>query len=50
MAGRISPDQLVDQIRCGRREIVMNLLLVGLPIEEGWVSLPLLTDEVVPRG
>jgi hypothetical protein len=40
---------LVDQIRCGRREIVMNLLVGGLPINEGWASFQLVTDEVLPR-
>jgi hypothetical protein len=38
-----------DQIRCGRREIVMNPLVSGLPIDEGWAGLHLLTDEVLPH-
>jgi hypothetical protein len=44
----LTPEQLVDQIRCGRREIVMNPLVGGLPIDEGWASLHLLTDKVLP--
>ncbi len=44
----LTPDQLTDQIRCGRREVVMNPLVGGLPIDQGWASLQLLTDEVLP--
>jgi hypothetical protein len=29
--------------------IVMNRLVGGLPIDEGWASLNLLTDEVLPH-
>jgi alkanesulfonate monooxygenase SsuD/methylene tetrahydromethanopterin reductase-like flavin-dependent oxidoreductase (luciferase family) len=45
----LTPERLTDQIRCGRREVVMNPLIGGLPIDEGWASLQLLTDEVLPR-
>jgi len=45
----LTPDQLVDKISGGRREVVINPLIGGLPLEEGWASLHLLADEVVPR-
>ncbi|WP_158018858.1 LLM class flavin-dependent oxidoreductase [Mycobacterium basiliense] len=45
----VTPEQLVGQIRGGRREIVMNPLIGGLPIDEGWASLHLLADKVLPR-
>lgn len=45
----LTPERLTDQIRCGRREIVMNPLIGGLPIDVGWASLHLLTDEVLPH-
>ncbi|WP_191496446.1 LLM class flavin-dependent oxidoreductase [Mycobacterium simulans] len=45
----LTPGQLLDQIRCGRREVVMNPLIGGLPIDVGWASLHLLTDDVLPH-
>jgi alkanesulfonate monooxygenase SsuD/methylene tetrahydromethanopterin reductase-like flavin-dependent oxidoreductase (luciferase family) len=45
----LTPEQLVDQIHCGRKEFVMNPLVGGLPIDDGWASLQLLTDKVLPR-
>ncbi|QUR65840.1 LLM class flavin-dependent oxidoreductase [Mycobacterium spongiae] len=45
----LTPEQLVDQTRCGRKEVVINPLIGGLPIDEGWASLQLLADEVLPR-
>lgn len=45
----LTPGQLVDQIRAGRKEVVMNPLIGGLPIDAGWASLQLLTDEVLPH-
>ncbi|OBI14004.1 LLM class flavin-dependent oxidoreductase, partial [Mycobacterium sp. E2497] len=45
----LTPAQLVDQIRAGRREVVMNPLMGGLPIDAGWASLHLLTDDVLPH-
>lgn len=45
----LTPQQLVDQILAGRREVVINPLVGGLPLEEGWASLHLLADEVLPR-
>ena len=45
----LTPAQLIDQIRGGRKEVVINPLVGGLPIDEGWSSLHLLTDEVLPH-
>ncbi|MGO9928465.1 MAG: LLM class flavin-dependent oxidoreductase [Mycobacterium sp.] len=45
----LTPEQLIDQIRGGRKEVVMNPLIGGLPIDEGWASLHLLTDKVLPN-
>jgi hypothetical protein len=44
----LTPGDLIAQIRCGRREVVMNPLIGGLPLEAGWASLRLLGDEVLP--
>ncbi len=44
----LTPEQLIDQIRSGRKEVVMNPLIGGLPIDEGWASLHLLADKVLP--
>ncbi|EUA15401.1 hypothetical protein I546_1552 [Mycobacterium kansasii 732] len=40
---------MIGQIRSGRREVVMNPLVGGLPLDAGWASLQLLTDEVLPH-
>ncbi|MGO9511581.1 MAG: LLM class flavin-dependent oxidoreductase [Mycobacterium sp.] len=45
----LTPEQLIDQIRCGRESIVMNPLMGGLPIDAGWASLQLLTEKVLPH-
>ncbi|QLL07696.1 LLM class flavin-dependent oxidoreductase [Mycobacterium vicinigordonae] len=45
----LTPDQLVDQIGSGRTDVVINPLIGGLPIDEGWASLHRLVDEVLPR-
>lgn len=45
----LTPAQLLDQIRGGRREIVMNPLIGGLPVDAGWASLQLLTERVLPH-
>jgi len=45
----LTPDQLISQIRCGRKEVVMNPLVGGLPIDAGWASLQLLADRVLPH-
>ncbi len=44
----LSPDELIAQIKSGRREIVINPLIGGLPLEEGWASLRLLVERVLP--
>ncbi len=45
----LTPERLINQIHSGRREVVMNPLVGGLPIDAGWASLELLTDEVLPH-
>lgn len=45
----LTPDQLIAQIRSGRREVVMNPLVGGLPVDDGWASLQRLVDEVLPH-
>ncbi|KAA1249271.1 LLM class flavin-dependent oxidoreductase [Mycobacterium simiae] len=45
----LTPAQLLGQIRRGRKEVVVNPLIGGLPIDEGWATLQLLVDEVLPR-
>ncbi|UXA07303.1 LLM class flavin-dependent oxidoreductase [Mycobacterium sp. SMC-2] len=45
----LTPQRLIEQIRRGRKEIVTNPLIGGLPIDAGWASLQLLADEVLPR-
>jgi alkanesulfonate monooxygenase SsuD/methylene tetrahydromethanopterin reductase-like flavin-dependent oxidoreductase (luciferase family) len=45
----LTPEQLIGQIRGGRKEVVMNPLIGGLPIDEGWASLRLLTEKVLPH-
>ena len=42
-------DQLIDQIRSGRKDVVVNPLVGGLPIDDGWASLHRLVDEVLPH-
>ncbi len=45
----LTPEQLVAEILGGRREVVMNPLVGGLPIDEGWASLQLLAEKVLPE-
>ncbi|MGW5229479.1 LLM class flavin-dependent oxidoreductase [Nocardia niigatensis] len=45
----LTPEELRDQIAAGRTEILINPLIGGLPIEEGWAALRLLGDEVLAR-
>lgn len=45
----LTPAQLIAQIRSGRTDIVMNPLLGGLPIDDGWASLHRLVEEVLPH-
>lgn len=45
----LTPDQLVAQIAAGRKEVVMNPLVGGLPLEAGWASLRML-GELLDNG
>lgn len=45
----LTPEQLTSQIADGRREVVMNPLIGGLPLEYAWSTLRLLGEEVLPR-
>ncbi|MFE3225495.1 hypothetical protein [Nocardia sp. NPDC059228] len=45
----LTPGELRDQIAGGRIEILINPLIGGVPIEEGWAVLRLLGDEVLSR-
>ncbi|MDP7737722.1 LLM class flavin-dependent oxidoreductase [Mycobacterium paragordonae] len=45
----LTPGELLAQIRGGRKDIVMNPLIGGLPIDAGWASLHRLVDEVLPH-
>jgi hypothetical protein len=44
----LTPEQLVDEIRRGRKEVVINPLVGGLPLDAGWASLHLLAEQVLP--
>jgi hypothetical protein len=39
---------LISQIEAGRREVVMNPLVSGLPLDAGWASLRLFGETVLP--
>ena len=45
----LTPNELIGQIRSGRKEVVMNPLMGGLPLGEGWASLRLLGEDVLPQ-
>lgn len=45
----LTPDQLISQCEAGRREVVAHPLIGGLPLDEGWTSLRLLGDRVLPE-
>lgn len=45
----LTAEQLLAQISGGRREIVINPLVGGLPIDDGWACLYRLVDEVFPH-
>lgn len=45
----LTPQQLVDQIAGGRREVVVNPLMGGLPLRDGWSTLRLLAQGVLPQ-
>ncbi|MEU8900348.1 LLM class flavin-dependent oxidoreductase [Nocardia sp. NPDC048505] len=44
----LTPAQCVDGIRSGRTELVINPLIGGLPVAEGWRTLRLFVQEVRP--
>ncbi|MCX2929525.1 LLM class flavin-dependent oxidoreductase [Mycobacterium sp. CVI_P3] len=46
----LTPDQLIDEVRASANygPIVMHPLVGGMPVEEAWRSVSLLTDEVLP--
>ncbi|MFE3194954.1 LLM class flavin-dependent oxidoreductase [Nocardia sp. NPDC059240] len=46
----LTPEELRDQIACGRTEILMNPLIGGLPLDEGWASLRLLGEVLTQAG
>jgi alkanesulfonate monooxygenase SsuD/methylene tetrahydromethanopterin reductase-like flavin-dependent oxidoreductase (luciferase family) len=47
----LSPDQVVDRVKAQGEMAFVNLhpLVGGMPIEEGWKSLQLYVDQVLPR-
>ncbi|GAB0106951.1 hypothetical protein JMUB6875_59410 [Nocardia sp. JMUB6875] len=45
----LTPEELRDQIAGGRTQIVMNPLIGGIPLEDGWASLRMLCDEVLAK-
>jgi hypothetical protein len=46
----LTPDQLIAEVRDARQygPIVLHPLVGGMPIEEAWRSVQLLTDTVLP--
>jgi alkanesulfonate monooxygenase SsuD/methylene tetrahydromethanopterin reductase-like flavin-dependent oxidoreductase (luciferase family) len=46
----LTPDQLIDEVRASANygPIVMHPLVGGMPVDEAWKSVTLLTDEVLP--
>lgn len=44
----LTPEQLAEQCRAGRRGVTVHPLVGGLPLEDGWESLRLLADQVLP--
>jgi alkanesulfonate monooxygenase SsuD/methylene tetrahydromethanopterin reductase-like flavin-dependent oxidoreductase (luciferase family) len=44
----LTPEDLISQIEAGRREVVMNPLVGGLPLDAGWASLRLFGETVLP--
>jgi alkanesulfonate monooxygenase SsuD/methylene tetrahydromethanopterin reductase-like flavin-dependent oxidoreductase (luciferase family) len=45
----VTPEQCIANIRHGRRTLVFNPLVGGLPVEEGWRTLKLFVEQVQPR-
>ncbi len=44
----LTPQQLIGEVRAGRKEVVINPLMGGLPVEDGWSILRLLGEQVLP--
>lgn len=44
----LTPQRLIGEIRAGRKEVVINPLMGGLPLDEGWSVLRLLGERVLP--
>ncbi|WP_125078184.1 LLM class flavin-dependent oxidoreductase [Mycobacterium sp. P7213] len=44
----LTPDELVEQCRAGRTGVTLHPLIGGLPLDEGWESLRLLVERVLP--
>lgn len=44
----LTPEQLIAQFRAGRRAVTLHPLVGGLPLDEGWASLRLFVDRVLP--
>lgn len=46
----LTPDQLIDEVRATANygPIVMHPLVGGMPVEEAWKSVTLLTDDILP--
>ncbi|MEB3049762.1 LLM class flavin-dependent oxidoreductase [Mycolicibacter sp. MYC123] len=44
----LTPQELVAQCRAGRTGVTLHPLIGGLPLDEGWESLRLLVDQVLP--
>ena len=45
----LTPQQLVGEIGDGRQEVVINPLMGGLPVQDGWSILRLLGEQVLPE-
>lgn len=44
----LTPDELITQCRAGRTGVTLHPLIGGLPLDEGWESLRLLVEQVLP--
>lgn len=44
----LTPEELVAQCRAGRTAVTLHPLIGGLPLDQGWESLRLFTDKVLP--
>jgi hypothetical protein len=44
----VTPEQCLANIHAGRHTLVFNPLVGGLPLEEGWKTLRLFVEQVLP--